>query len=83
MNWEATYSQVHLFAKAMAECGSDHIYPLSTALRGSQFDAPQGVFVLISLISIPGYIRALVWQMKMGNLQLSRSLAVLSIPIPI
>lgn len=42
MNWEATYSQVHLFAKAMAECGSDHIYPLSTALRGSQFDAPQG-----------------------------------------
>jgi branched-chain amino acid transport system substrate-binding protein len=42
MNWEATYSQVHLFAKAMAECGSDHIYPLSAALRGSQFDAPQG-----------------------------------------
>ncbi|EKR9386367.1 transporter substrate-binding protein [Klebsiella michiganensis] len=42
MNWEATYSQVHLFAKAMAECGSDHIYPLSTALGGSQFDAPQG-----------------------------------------
>jgi branched-chain amino acid transport system substrate-binding protein len=50
------------FCKSAAECGSDHIYPLSTALRGSQFDAPQGRIVLISLISIPGYIRALVWQ---------------------
>ncbi|MCS3429905.1 transporter substrate-binding domain-containing protein [Klebsiella sp. BIGb0407] len=42
MNWEATYSQVHLFASAMTECGSDDMQPLSEALRGSQFDAPQG-----------------------------------------
>lgn len=42
MNWEATYSQVHLFANAMAECGTDDMQALSEALRGSQFDAPQG-----------------------------------------
>lgn len=42
MNWEATYSQVHLFANAMAACGTDDMQPLSEALRGSEFDAPQG-----------------------------------------
>jgi len=42
MNWEATYSQVHLFAKAAKECGSDHIQSLLPALRGCEFDAPQG-----------------------------------------
>ncbi|MFE8148141.1 transporter substrate-binding domain-containing protein [Brenneria goodwinii] len=42
MNWEATYSQVHLFANAVRECGSDAIPCLSATLRGSEFDAPQG-----------------------------------------
>ena len=42
MNWEATYSQVQLFARAMAACGTDDMLPLSEALHGSEFDAPQG-----------------------------------------
>ncbi|MEQ9862540.1 transporter substrate-binding domain-containing protein [Pectobacterium cacticida] len=42
LNWEATYSQMHLFANAMQECGSDNIHHLLPALRGSEFDAPQG-----------------------------------------
>lgn len=47
MNWEANYSQVHLFAKAMAECGSDHIFPLSAALRGSQFGCPSRPYLYL------------------------------------
>lgn len=42
MNWEATYSQVHLFANAMRSCGTDAAVPLSSVLCGSEFDAPQG-----------------------------------------
>ncbi|WP_315709478.1 transporter substrate-binding domain-containing protein [Brenneria uluponensis] len=42
MNWEATYSQVHLFANAMGACGSDALPKLLPALCGSEFNAPQG-----------------------------------------
>ncbi|WP_192458846.1 transporter substrate-binding domain-containing protein [Musicola keenii] len=42
MNWEATYSQVHLFANAMRSCDSDSAALLRPALYGSEFDAPQG-----------------------------------------
>lgn len=42
MNWEATYSQVHLFANAMRECGADTFQQLLPVLRGSEFEAPQG-----------------------------------------
>lgn len=40
--WEAAYFQVHLFANAMTEGGSDEIDALLPALLGSTFDAPQG-----------------------------------------
>lgn len=41
--WEAAYCQMHLFANAMRQCGSDDIDVLMPSLRGSQFCAPQGV----------------------------------------
>jgi branched-chain amino acid transport system substrate-binding protein len=42
MCWEAAYFQVHLFARAMRESGSDEIDQLLPHLLGSEFDAPQG-----------------------------------------
>ncbi len=39
---EAAYFQVHLFAKAALEAGSIAFEPLSLALRGQGFEAPQG-----------------------------------------
>lgn len=42
MNWEAAYYQVHLFARAFEEVGSDEFDPLIAQLRGLEFDAPQG-----------------------------------------
>lgn len=42
MCWEAAYFQVHLFARAMAQSGSDEIDRLLPCLLGSEFDAPQG-----------------------------------------
>ncbi|SFE70894.1 transporter substrate-binding domain-containing protein [Roseivivax sediminis] len=40
--WEATYSQVHLAAKAMQACGTDDPHQVREALMGATFDAPQG-----------------------------------------
>ena len=42
MCWEAAYFQVHLFARAMQQSGSDEIDRLLPYLLGSEFDAPQG-----------------------------------------
>ena len=42
MCWEAAYFQVHLFARAMRQSGSDEIDRLLPFLLGSEFDAPQG-----------------------------------------
>ena len=42
MCWEAAYFQVHLFARAMRQSGSDDIGRLLPCLLGSEFDAPQG-----------------------------------------
>ncbi len=39
---EAAYFQVHLFAKTAREAGSCAFEPLSNALRGQGFEAPQG-----------------------------------------
>jgi branched-chain amino acid transport system substrate-binding protein len=41
--WEAAYFQVHLFANAMSESGSDDIDAILPALLGSTFYAPQGL----------------------------------------
>lgn len=40
--WEAAYFQVHLFANAMQQAGSDEMNALLPALLGSELDAPQG-----------------------------------------
>lgn len=40
--WEAAYFQVHLFANAFRQAGSDSISELLPHLLGSEFDAPQG-----------------------------------------
>ena len=40
--WEAAYFQVHLFANAFRQAGSDSISELLPRLLGSEFDAPQG-----------------------------------------
>jgi branched-chain amino acid transport system substrate-binding protein len=40
--WEAAYFQVHLFANAMRQSGSDDIDALMPYLLGSEYDAPQG-----------------------------------------
>ncbi|WP_413735742.1 transporter substrate-binding domain-containing protein [Sodalis sp. RH21] len=42
MNWEAAYSQLHLYARAVRECGSDEVPALLPCLRGCEYDAPQG-----------------------------------------
>jgi branched-chain amino acid transport system substrate-binding protein len=42
MCWEAAYFQVHMFAHAMRQSGSDEIDRLLPHLLGSEFDAPQG-----------------------------------------
>ncbi len=42
MCWEAAYFQVHLFARAMRQSGSDEIDRLLPCLLGSEYDAPQG-----------------------------------------
>jgi len=40
--WEAAYFQMHLFANAFRQAGSDRIGELLPHLLGSEFDAPQG-----------------------------------------
>lgn len=40
--WEAAYFQMHLFANAIRQAGSDRIGELLPHLLGSEFDAPQG-----------------------------------------
>ena len=42
MCWEAAHFQVHMFARAMKQSGSDEIDRLLPYLLGSEFDAPQG-----------------------------------------
>ena len=42
MCWEAAYFQVHMFANAIRQSGSDEIDRLLPHLLGSEFDAPQG-----------------------------------------
>jgi len=39
---EGAYSQVHLFAKALAECGTLHTQKLVDAALGQSFEAPEG-----------------------------------------
>ncbi len=43
---EAAYFQVQLFAKAVLEAGDSAFEPLSDALRGQSFDAPQGLVTI-------------------------------------
>jgi len=40
--WEASYFQMHIFANAMRQSGSDDIAELLPHVLGSEFDAPQG-----------------------------------------
>jgi len=40
--WEASYFQMHIFANAMRQSGSDEIAELLPRVLGSEFDAPQG-----------------------------------------
>lgn len=40
--WEASYFQMHIFANAYRECGSDEIEVILPHVLGSEFDAPQG-----------------------------------------
>jgi len=40
--WEAAYFQMHLFANAFRQAGSDRIGELLPHLLGGEFDAPQG-----------------------------------------
>lgn len=40
--WEASYFQMHIFANAMRQSGSDDIADLLPRVLGSEFDAPQG-----------------------------------------
>jgi branched-chain amino acid transport system substrate-binding protein len=42
MCWEAAYFQVHMFALAMQQSGSDEIDRLLPCLLGREFEAPQG-----------------------------------------
>lgn len=42
MGWEAAYFQVHMFANAMRQAGTDDLDHLLPFLLGSEFDAPQG-----------------------------------------
>ncbi|MCM3562939.1 transporter substrate-binding domain-containing protein [Hydrogenophaga intermedia] len=40
--WEASYFQMHIFANAIRQSGSDEISELMPHVLGSEFDAPQG-----------------------------------------
>ena len=40
--WEASYFQMHIFANAFRQAGSDGIAELMPNILGSEFDAPQG-----------------------------------------
>jgi len=40
--WEAAYFQMHIFADAFREAGSDDIVTLMPSILGREFDAPQG-----------------------------------------
>lgn len=40
--WEAAYFQMHIFANAMRQSGSDGISELMPHILGSEYDAPQG-----------------------------------------
>ncbi len=40
--WEAAYFQVHLLAKAIVLAGSTEVWDVLQAMRGLEFDAPQG-----------------------------------------
>ena len=40
--WESAYFQMHMFANAMRESGSDEIAQIMPHLLGSEFEAPQG-----------------------------------------
>lgn len=42
MGWEAAYFQVHLFANAMRQSGTDQVEALLPHLLGAEFHAPQG-----------------------------------------
>lgn len=42
MCWEAAYFQLHLLAEAMRQCGTDDPTLVARALRGLEFEAPQG-----------------------------------------
>lgn len=40
--WEASYFQMHIFANALRQSGSDEISELMPHVLGSEYDAPQG-----------------------------------------
>lgn len=42
MCWEAAYFQVHMFANAMRQSGTDQVESLLPELLGAEFQAPQG-----------------------------------------
>jgi branched-chain amino acid transport system substrate-binding protein len=42
MSWEASYNQVHVFAGAFRDAGSDEYHILLPHVLGREFDAPQG-----------------------------------------
>ncbi|WP_144107205.1 transporter substrate-binding domain-containing protein [Paraburkholderia sp. BCC1886] len=42
MCWEAAYFQLHIFANAFRQAGSDEIVDILPHILGSEFDAPQG-----------------------------------------
>ncbi|MBL8488822.1 MAG: transporter substrate-binding domain-containing protein [Rhodocyclaceae bacterium] len=42
MCWEAAYFQMHMFANAMRECGTDELGALVPGLVGVDYQAPQG-----------------------------------------
>lgn len=42
MGWEAAYFQVHMFANAMRQSGTDQVEALLPELLGAEFQAPQG-----------------------------------------
>ncbi|MDP3515039.1 MAG: transporter substrate-binding domain-containing protein [Sulfuritalea sp.] len=42
MCWEAAYFQVHMFANAMRQSGTDQVEALLPELLGAEFQAPQG-----------------------------------------
>ncbi len=40
--WEASYFEMHIFADAFRQCGSDELGIIMPYLLGAEFDAPQG-----------------------------------------